>query len=61
MLIEYPNVLPIFATLISKKMATLHELRTIYSYGDCLDMMEIITVDNYNEYMINKYYETKSK
>ena len=35
--------------IINSKLATLHELQTVYSYGDALDMYEIICVSNYNE------------
>lgn len=36
--------------IISKRLATLKELSTFYGIRDVLDMMEIITVDAYNEY-----------
>lgn len=36
--------------IISKRYATLKELSTFYGISDVLDMMEIITVDAYNEY-----------
>lgn len=29
----------------------MHELETVYSYEDALDIAEIITVQNYNEWM----------
>lgn len=32
-------------------MATKRELETYYSYSDALDMIEIITVQNYNEWI----------
>lgn len=34
--------------LISQKMATLHELDTVYGVQDVYDMLEILIVDNYN-------------
>ena len=34
--------------VVSNKMATLHELDTVYSLEDVYDMAEIIMVDNYN-------------
>jgi hypothetical protein len=34
---------------VFRKLATLHELQTIYSYEDALDMYEIILVCNHNE------------
>lgn len=32
-------------------MASLNELEVVYSYEDALDMAEIITVQNYNEWV----------
>ncbi len=43
-----PNL---FAPLISRRLATLHELETVYSLEDALDLMEIVTVQNYNEWL----------
>ena len=37
--------------IITHKLATLHELDTVYSYSDALDLLEIITVQNYNEWL----------
>jgi hypothetical protein len=37
--------------LIARDKATLHELQTVYSYEDALNMAEIITVQNYNEWV----------
>lgn len=36
--------------VISRRLATLHELETVYSYEDMLDMFEIIYINNINEY-----------
>lgn len=47
-LAEYKNVPAIIAVLISRKMATLHELQTVYGLEDVYDMLEIITIDDYN-------------
>lgn len=35
--------------VISHRLATLHELETIYSYEDMLDMYEILHINNLNE------------
>lgn len=35
--------------VVSRRLATLHELETIYSYEDLLDLYEIIVIDNINE------------
>lgn len=45
---EYQNVPPVIATLISKRMATLHELDTVYGSKDAYDMLEIVMIDDYN-------------
>lgn len=45
--------------VISKGLATLHELETIYSYEDLLNMYEVITINALNEEIAWK--EAKSK
>lgn len=35
--------------VVSRRLATLHELQTVYSYEDLLDMYEIIIINNINE------------
>ncbi len=47
---EYKNINPMLGMIISKRLATLKELNTFYGISDVLDMMEIITVDAYNDY-----------
>lgn len=37
--------------IISRNLATLHELQTVYSFEDALDMVEIIDVQGYNEWV----------
>ena len=34
--------------LVSRSMASLHELGTVYGVQDAYDMMEIIAVDDFN-------------
>lgn len=36
--------------VVSAKLATLHELQTVYSYRDLLDLAEIAMVTGYNEW-----------
>jgi hypothetical protein len=48
------NVSPVLATLISKRMATLHELDTVYGTQDVYDMLEVVTVDDYNSAIANR-------
>lgn len=42
------------ATLISKDKATLHELDTVYGVRDVYDMLEVVTVDDYNTALANR-------
>lgn len=37
------------ALVVSRKLATLYELQTIYSYEDLIDFYEIISVNAINE------------
>lgn len=39
--------------VISSKLATLHELDTVYGVQDMWDLLEIVTVDNHNSGVIN--------
>ena len=48
---EYPNIPPLFGVLISQKVATLYELKTVYSYEDAIYMYEAIMVPKYNEWL----------
>ena len=47
----YPNIPSIFGVLISQHIATLHELKTVYSYEDAIYMYEALMVPKYNEWM----------
>lgn len=47
---EYANVTGLMGVVISRQLATLHELETVYSLNDALNLAEIITVGNYNEW-----------
>lgn len=47
--IQCKGLLPIFSTIITKELAKLYELQTVYHYEDALDMYEIVLVNNYNE------------
>ena len=39
------------AMIINRKLATLHDLQTRYSYEDALNMAEALAVQNYNEWV----------
>jgi hypothetical protein len=38
------------AVIITRRLATLHELQTVYSLDDAADLYEIAAVNNYNEW-----------
>lgn len=40
---------PIIGALVSARLATLHELQTVYSLSDAYDMLEILGIDAQNE------------
>jgi hypothetical protein len=39
---------------VTRRLATLHELQTIYSLEDLYDLMEIASVEAYNRRLIDK-------
>jgi 4-diphosphocytidyl-2C-methyl-D-erythritol kinase len=41
-------------TIVSRGFASLHELDTVYGTADLYDMIEIISVDAYNQRIVNK-------
>lgn len=47
---DYANVSGIVGVLVGRQIATLHELDTVYSFQDALNLLEVITVQNYNEW-----------
>lgn len=54
-IVNYGNICGILGVLVSKKMATLNDLQTVYSLEDAYLLYEIITVDNYNERISRKW------
>ena len=48
---DYANVSGLVGVIVARQLATLHELETVYSYEDALNFAEIITVQNYNEWV----------
>jgi hypothetical protein len=48
---DYKNTDGFISAIIADGKATLHELRTIYTLEDALDMWEIIAITRYNEYL----------
>ena len=58
---EHVNIEPVLGLIISKRYATLHELRTIYDYEDALNMWECIAVESINETIAHERAERESK
>jgi hypothetical protein len=40
--------------IVSHKLATLHELQTVYGAQDLYDLLEIIVVDGHNERVMSE-------
>jgi len=40
--------------IVSKRMATIKEIEEYYGMEDVLNMIEIATIDSFNEYLANK-------
>jgi 4-diphosphocytidyl-2C-methyl-D-erythritol kinase len=53
-LIDYANVPRSIGTVVSRRLATLHELDTVYGTADLHDMIEIIAVDAHNQRLANQ-------
>lgn len=47
---DYANISGIVGVVVGRGLATLDELDTVYSFPDALNLLEIITVQNYNEW-----------
>lgn len=51
---DYANVSSVIGAIVAREKASLHELQTVYSYEDALDLLEIITVQNYNDWVTSE-------
>ena len=49
-MINYPTVPGMIGVIVTRRLATLHELQTVYSLDDAADLYEIAAVNNYNEW-----------
>lgn len=56
-LVKCENVPSTIATVVSSKLATLIELDTVYGTEDLWRLLEINTVENYNQMVINRSQE----
>ena len=52
--IEYQAAPQTIATVISSKLATLHELNTVYGVEDLWIFLEIHAVDRHNAYLVGQ-------
>lgn len=48
---DYANVPRAIAAVVSSRIATLHELDTVYGVHDLWDLLEVITVDHHNQHV----------
>ena len=48
------NVPAIIGTLVSKQVARLVDLQSVYGVKDAYDLLEICTVDDYNEWLMRQ-------
>jgi len=44
----------IIGLLVSRRLATLIDLQTVYSAQDAYNLLEIMTVDSYNDHLARK-------
>ena len=44
-----------------KRLATLHELNTVYSLEDLYDMLEVILIDSHNERVVRKWLDRQGR
>ena len=49
-MINYPTISGLLGVIITRRLATLYELQTVYSIDDAADLYEIAAVNNYNEW-----------
>lgn len=56
---DYQNIGGLIGTLVAARIATLNELRTIYSLEDAMDMYEAYIIPKFNEWKAMKQLESK--
>jgi len=49
------------AVIINNKLATLNELKTVYSIEDAYTLLEIIVIDSHNTRVSREFYAKKGK
>lgn len=58
---EYQNIPSLFGVIISNRLATLNELRTIYSLEDALNIYEAFIIPKYNEWREMEMAKSKAR
>lgn len=56
---DYQNIDGLIGSLVANRMATLNDLKTIYSLEDAMDMYEAYIIPRYNEWKAMKQTENK--
>ena len=56
--IQNKNLTRVISGLVASRMCTLHELQTVYSYEDALNLWDVVCISSFNEYLLNKHYES---
>ena len=51
---DYQNIEGLIGTLVANRIATLYELKSIYSLEDAMDMYEALIIPRYNEWKAMK-------
>jgi hypothetical protein len=57
--VAFPNVDGLIGAIVAEGKASLHELRTIYTLEDALDLYEVIAVTRYNEHLAIEHAKRK--
>ena len=52
--VQCANVPPLFGEIIGRRLASLHDLETVYSYSDALNLWEISLVGRYNDVLTQR-------
>ena len=47
--------------LVSRRMATWHELKSVYSLEEALDIMEVLHVDSHNEHLRHEAFKRQAR
>ena len=52
-LVQFANVSALTGVIVGQKLATLYELQTVYNLEDALNLLEVVTVQNYNSWAVH--------